>query len=232
MTDKLKVDALEFYVLPGKCAPKAYQDKYNSTYACWKKLWDATFQKEFQLDEELYSNDFSRQDEVLALFYENQCVGLCCLRIVDFREEATLADNYFRKWPEISRARLRSYGDRTVICSNLTLSYEFRKGYLGVSWKDLLSTFAVQRFLQLDCDSMAAAVRRRRGMDKATYQVGFRPIFQDLPYLGEESVDLVVCFKDTVETSCFGDLVNEIYARAIILTTNHEHVAKEVKHAA
>lgn len=225
------IDNLKLLILPGKGASAAQLDQYNKVYDCWRQLWSTAFKQEIlQVDSDLYSNDFTRQDEVLALFYQGECVGLSCLRSVDFNEEATKDDAYFSRWNEFTLRKLNSYGKRVLICSQLTVSPKFRRSYLGISWKDLLVALSARRLLDTECEVMIGAVRRVRGMEKASYRSGFIPLMVDVPYIGKESADFVAYLKEKAvssEVKSISNIVDYLFPRSDV-TTQH----KEVKYAA
>jgi hypothetical protein len=227
--EELNRDELQLVFLPGKGPSITDLAIYNKVYACWKGLWKVT-KIEHQDDSQLFSNDFTRQDEVLALIYKGECAGLCCLKAIDFSEGPSSDDSYFAKWPEFTIRKLQTYGSKILICSQLTVSPAFRKNFLGVSWKDLLVALSARRLQDTSCEVMVGAVRRRRGMEKASYRNGFFPLMIDLPYIGEESVDLVAFIKKKSVPSrvqIISQLVETLYPHAIVLTQH-----KEVKYAA
>lgn len=226
-----KFEDLELVILPGKGPSAAQLELYNKVYECWRELWSSALKNEIlQVDTDLYSNDFTKQDEVLALFYQGEFAGLSCLRSVDFNEDATKHDSYFSKWPEFTVRKLNSYGKRVLICSQLTVSPNFRRSYLGISWKDLLVALSARRLLDTDCDVMIGAVRRIRGMEKATYRSGFIPLMIDVPYIGKESADFVAYLKSEAissEVKSISNIVDSLFPLSVVNTQ-----FKGVKHAA
>ena len=228
---EFKLEDLQLVILPGKGPSVTQLEQYNKVYACWRELWSTALKNEIlQVETDLFSNDFTRQDEVLALFYQGECAGLCCLRSVDFDEEATKDDAYFSKWPEITVRKLNSYGKRVLVCSQLTVSPNFRRNYLGISWKDLLVALAARRLLDTRCEVMVGAVRRVRGMEKATYRSGFIPLMIDIPFIGKESADLVAYLKEKAlpsEVKSIANIVDSLFPHSVD-TTQH----KGVKYAA
>lgn len=234
MSEEFKLDMLQLHFLPAKGPGPTCLARYNEVYGHWRDLWSKTFEQEFNDGNFLYSNEFTRQDEVVALYYDGELAGLCCLRAVDFNEISTEHDSYFKKWPEITLHKLLKHGKRILICSQLTVTPAFRKNRLGISWKDLLVAVSARRLLETGCDAMVGAVRRMRGMEKATYRSGFIPLAQDLPYLGQESVDLVAYLRKKASPSAvslIAHTVETIFPLAIHYgQTPYEE--KEVKHAA
>src|SRR5438067_2503694 len=128
----------ELILLPGKKCPAAYLSYYEKAYHCWKETWETAFKHEMNHEQKLFSDPFTRQDEILAVFYKGICMGVTFFRWVDFSIESTLHDSYFEHWPSAALDALRRDGDRIVIISQFTLNLKTPKSLEGISARDLL----------------------------------------------------------------------------------------------
>jgi hypothetical protein len=162
-------------------------------YACWREVW---FEALVELDgiKRLYSDDFTRQDEISALFYDDICVGLTGCRFVDISSEAARDDSYFKAWPEAALDALAADGTRLCIGNNMTVRREWRGRIDGLSIKRLLMILSIQRFLASDAHALAGTMRISRAMDRVVYDLGFQPIVRGVVHHGVE-VDLVGYFR-------------------------------------
>ncbi len=231
------IKELQLILLPGKRPPRAYTDQYLKAYNCWREVWEATYQKEMNIDVMLTSDEFTRQDEVLALFYKGECTATCFFKWVNADEVPTVHDSYFGPWPHLAFHKLRSRGPSILVCSQFSVHPKFRKNNKDLSWKDLVAALGIERFRYSDADAMTGTMRLKKNMGEVCYQSGGTPLMRGLPYgKGDEMIDLVGFFHDEVFDSPVPgvqDLVNAIYANVIALV--NPIVAKrtkEVKRAA
>jgi hypothetical protein len=117
----IDVSELQLILLPGKCPPKQFQDHYLKAYYCWREVWEATLP--------LTTDEFTRQDEVLALFHKGECSALACF-----------------KWVEASEYPLKNNGNRLLVFSQLTILPKYGHNSNDIPWKELLMGLVVERF--------------------------------------------------------------------------------------
>jgi hypothetical protein len=158
-------------------------------YEHWHDVWSRTF---FELDgaECTYSDDFTRQDEVGALFQDDEFVGLTAHRWVDLRVRADREDSYFRAWPAEAVDAAARLGPLLCIGSHLTVAPAFRHA-TPFSVKHLLLALAIERFLSSGAQAMVGTLRVDRGVHTAGADLGFRPIASRVVLHGVD-VELVV----------------------------------------
>jgi hypothetical protein len=162
-------------------------------YQCWRTTW-APVLRDLDVVNHLFSDEFTRQDEIGALTYRSRCIGLSAFRFVDLSLSTSLDDSYFRAWPREAIAALTAHGSKVCIGSNLAILEPWRSAARGFSVKQLLMGLAVQRFLASSADSMAGMVRNDRGMDRLVYGMGAAPLAHNVVIHGIES-DLVGFFR-------------------------------------
>jgi hypothetical protein len=164
--------------------------RLTEAYRCWKTVWSDTL-RELDNATRVFSDDFTRQEELGALFFHERCVGLTGFRWVDLSLEHHRNDSYFKAWPEYALGALSAAGSRICVGSNLTVLPEWRGPSRGFSVKAVLMGLAVKRFLASSADSMAGTMRNDRGMNGLVYHLGATPLAKDVIHHGVK-VDLVV----------------------------------------
>lgn len=216
------MNRLQLYLLPGKGASKEFKDVYNKTYKLWHDVWHTTMKEEWQDHTKiLHSDDFTRQDEVLALFDGSDCVGCVFFKEVDFSEVSHAEDSYFKVWNEMALKKLRSKGEKILVCSNFTVAKKYRQNFNDISWKGLLMSLLVLRFEHSFFHAMTGTMRRSKGMHTVTYDYGAVPIAKNLDYYIcgiNEPVDLVGFFQEEVAQVQHPELANEIWGNVMALS--------------
>jgi hypothetical protein len=188
----LRRDALSFHLLRPAGSVGADRELLYEAYRAWSDVWKQTF---YELDhkKDLPSDDFTRQDEIGALFQDGECIGLSCLRWMDLSNPIYQDDSYFAVWPQVARDAASVHGSKICVGSNFTITPPWRRA-AGCSLKDVIMALVVERFLLSDADTFVGTVRNNRGMNTVTYRNGFVPIEQNIIHHGVE-VDLVAFYR-------------------------------------
>lgn len=204
---KVNINQLSAYVIKGK---KEHNDRelyniYDLSFHAWHETWEKTYQQDFHSDKKLASDEFTRQDDILCLFYAGECFALSFFSHVNMIDEQAYLDSYFECWPKSAIESLCAQGSNIIICSQFTVCENFRgvgPTLLGKTpWKMLLAGMVVKYFLNSGKDAMTGTMRVNKGMEKVSYKIGAVPIIEKLEYdTGSEItlVDLVVFFQDNV----------------------------------
>jgi hypothetical protein len=204
----------------------------TEAYRCWHRVWSDTL-RELDNASRVFSDDFTRQDELGTLFYEERCVGLTCFRWVDISLDHDRNDSYFKPWPENALQALATDGPRICIGSNLTVLPGWRGVSSGFSVKEVLMTLAVKRFVASGADSMAGTMRNDRGMNGLVYQLGAVPLVKDVDHHGVK-VDLVRFSRCSLlegsEPAEIDSFTQEIWDRACALPTKPSKAYGGSKH--
>jgi hypothetical protein len=207
---------LTYVLLPGKLPPPHLVAHYEAAYKCWKDVWSETF-LELDGNSKLASNDFTRQDEVSALFHGDKCLGVTFFNWIDFASQVAKEDSYFEVWSPKAISELTKFDSRVLVCSNFTLHPDGRRNALGVSMKDVLMGLLVKRFLDSGANSMTGTVRNNRGVNVCTYRHGAVALERDFKLHGVE-VDLVAFYRDTAKLSddpMISNLVDALWERRV-----------------
>ncbi len=197
------------YALLNPNAPGAQAPLLAAAFRCWKQVWAETL-KELDGIAYLPSDDFTRQDEVGALFSGDRCVGLSCYRWVDLSLPFAREDSYFTAWPSDALDALVAHGPRVCIGSQISVPREFRGRFDGTAVKDLLLAFAVKRFLASDADVMTGTMRNNRNMNTLGYRLGGQPLVEDAELHGVK-VDLLAFYRSTL-TPTWTDVETSVWA--------------------
>lgn len=170
---------LRFVALPGINPPPNMKSYYEATYAHWELVWGQTF-KELEGKDKIFSDNFTRQDEVFALFEGELCVAMVCHRYVDLSTVPGRKDSYFEAWPELAMKGLTAHGPRIFLANQISVHPEKRGRSHGVSLKDLLSSFTVWHMRQLDVDAMTGTMRADKNMQNVLYDCGAIPLMKNV----------------------------------------------------
>ena len=165
----------------------------GSAYQCWSEVWKQTF-TELEGRSELHSDDFTRQDEVSALFHGYECIALFFSRQVDLSSPLARDDSYFSVWPQAARDAACAQGSRVWVSSNITIHPNRRKP-ANVQLSRLICALIIERFLISDADVLVGTMRNDRNMNAITYALGAKPIACGLTHHGVP-VDLVAFFRN------------------------------------
>lgn len=182
--------AFQLVVLPGENPSESIRPYYERAYAHWEKIWSATF-KELDGKGILFSDNFTRQDEVICVFDGLLCVAMVCHRYVDLSLTSAVKDSYFEKWPEEALSGLTAHGHRILIGNQISVDPE-RRGRTAddISLKDLVSALSMWRLSQLDVDALPGTMRADRNMQNFLINGGATPLLRNVLF-HNVPVDLV-----------------------------------------
>jgi hypothetical protein len=192
----IRPEALSFHRLQPRAAGIADLPLLGEAYRCWSDVWKTTLRELDNLPD-VPSDEFTRQDEIGALFQDYECIGLTCFRWVDTSQAMFLDDSYFKVWPKAASDAARELGPNVCILSNLTVSPAWRRAR-GLSVMEVLGCLSVDRFLHSDGDALVGTPRTDRGVNKLCYRLGFRSLARDVVHHGVK-IDLVGFYRRVSE---------------------------------
>jgi hypothetical protein len=190
----IRPDLLSYHLLRPRDVGVADVPLVGEAYRCWSEVWKEAFQ-ELENRSDLPSDDFTRQDEVGAIFHGYECVALSFFRWVDLGSPMVQDDSYFSVWPQRARDAACAEGSNVCISSNFTLAAGWRRAS-GCSLKDVLAALVVERFLVSDASALVGTMRNDRRMNDLAGSVGLRAVLQGVIHHGVE-VDLMVYHRAT-----------------------------------
>jgi hypothetical protein len=167
---RIDLDQLTYHLLRPREIGLADVPLIGEAYRVWSDVWFETFRNQIGLTN-LLSDQFTRQDEVGAVFHGYECVGLSCFRFVDLSLPMSFRDSYFEHWPESARDAALRGGTRVCIGNQITIAKEWR-GAQGGSLAAVVTAMCIERFLRSDYDAILGTMRDDRGMDTLTKALG------------------------------------------------------------
>jgi hypothetical protein len=189
----VQAEALSYHLIRPREAGPMDVPLLGAAFDVWTDVWNEHLRERDNVDH-VYSDDFTRQDEIGALFHGWECVGMTGYRWVDLANPMSRDDSYFRVWPDEAIASACAKGTRVCVGSMLTVPRAWRRA-TGHSIKELLLALAIERFRRSDAETLVGTMRNDRSMDKLGYRLGFKPVARGLPFHGG-TVDLVVFHRE------------------------------------
>ncbi|MBC7540861.1 MAG: hypothetical protein H7281_18715 [Bacteriovorax sp.] len=205
---------------------------YDLSFKAWHETWQKTYQMDFNSPKSLNSDTFTRQDDVLSLFYKGECFAVCIFTHLNMTDEYAHHDSYFNCWPEDAIKALCARGPNIITCTQYTVCENFRgegPTSLGKNpWRTLITAMIGKYFLKSGKDAMSAITRVNKGIDKVSYKNGGIQLVEGLEFeAGSDKtlVDLVVFFPDEVleiyDTNPYSEYFEELWenrnGRALII---------------
>lgn len=163
--------SLRIVSLPGRNPSESTMKDYLAAYAMWRTVWAETF-RELDGTPKIYSDEFTRQDEVLCIFRGDVCLASGVLRWVNLGLVSDREDSYFAIWPESAIHTLWSRGPNVIVMSNVSVHPLVRRGRLGISLKDVMIALLVERMVEAKADAMTGTPRTDRNMHTTLYRSG------------------------------------------------------------
>lgn len=179
------------FLKPGDIATIEQANALKGAYHTWSRVWKDTI-SELGVKQDLFSDAFTRQDEILSLFHGSNCLGMLLLRWIDFSSFDYGTDSYFKSWDKQALARLIAHGSRIMVSSYLTVHPAYRSRETGLHFRDIILDLMVRRFIDSEADTIAGITRREKKVHTTCYSLGAEMIREDIPYFSEnDRVDLL-----------------------------------------
>lgn len=194
-------------LLPGRRPPESLVEYYDKAYAMWHATWLATL-NELDKVETLNSDDFTRQQEHLVLFFGDKAVGSASFGVLDIRKPYGYRDSVLKVWPIENLRQIGEDNKTILVCTYMTIDPEFRGIDFIAKLKVILGGVAICLFRESGFKVMLATMRNNRGMNTLAYQLGAQCVVRDAIAHGV-AVDLVKFVSD--ETVLHKDKAVENY---------------------
>lgn len=201
----LNIKDVSTYLLKGKKKdnPPQLYHIYDLAFKAWHHAWEKTYQEDFHSAKRLNSDTFTRQDDVLALFYRGHCFAVCIFSQLNMKDEQAYLDSYFNCWPASAIENLCSKGTNIVTCTQYTVCEEFRvdrESPLGQNrWRIIVNGMIARYFISSGMDAMAATTRVAKGMHRLSYKSTGVELASGILYeagANHALVDLVAFYKN------------------------------------
>jgi hypothetical protein len=148
-------------------------DSYNSAYQLWHKVWSETL-NELDGVNKLFSNEFTRNDFVMAILSNKKAISLACYTAVDLKLDTRKNDSWFECWPKElldDPARRPGLG---VFASWFTVASEFRKrqSHSEINIAQIMVEGFGKIVLEDGYNVGFGTSRNNRGVNKMLYNIG------------------------------------------------------------
>jgi hypothetical protein len=203
-------ERLSYHLLRPQQSGPADLPLLGLAYRCWSEIWTQTL-AELDGITRLPSDDFTRQDEIGALFHGWDCIGMTFFRWIDLANPIFKDDSYFTPWSPEALAKATSQGTRICISSHFTVHSQWRNAK-GCSIKDVLGALIVERFLRSDCHALVGTMRNDHGMNRFTYRFGAKPVERNAVHHGVP-VDLIAFYRGLCVRPRLADDVESVVER-------------------
>lgn len=203
--------SIQLHLMPARDCGGEFGELYTSAFSCWMGVWLETF-RELTSRDRFFSDDFTRHDEIVALFRGAKCLGLVLLRTEKFSNPAIWEDSYFSSWPRFLVNRLSKFGDKFSIVSYLTGSQDERgKPVIGnLKMQEVLVACASLRFLEHGTNIMVGTPRIEVGSGKSCAMAGGTRIFMGQKMHGVD-IECVQFTRDSVAGTEFSPLITSLW---------------------
>lgn len=189
---------LQLIIMPGQRPPSWQRSMYESAFETWRTVWEEAALEIENFPKKVYSNDFTRQDEILAVFHNNECTSLGFWTELDMTLNTSQADQYFQSWDQESLGQLTKYGSQIGKYSYFTVAKPYRtwSRQMGISLTDLQVALFGYRLLESQCSAMTGTTRNNRKINLVCERGGAQVIRRDVMQYGSE-VDLMAWYRHT-----------------------------------
>lgn len=154
-------DEIDVYLLNGikRNNPKELHTIYQKTFQCW-----------FASKQEKNSDEFTRQDDILAIFYKGECLATTFFREVNWGDETTAFDSYFNSFNEDMIQELISKGNSILISSHALIEKNYKDIKGDITWESILSGFTMKRFLESEVHAISGEITSFQNEIKVAYR--------------------------------------------------------------
>jgi hypothetical protein len=173
-------------------------DAYNDAFELWYRVWLETRK---EVDDKLAtpSDSFSRQSEILVLYFGNRPIATCCHRYIDLRHRCSILDSYFSPsiWPDSVKAIVPSLGQTCLLGSHIFIDPDFRKGKSGLPIKNIVCSLSLAHVNGTKPDVFLGMTRIDRGISKVFHDSGAVSLHENVNWY-QIPVDLIAFFPKAV----------------------------------
>lgn len=216
----MKSEELQLKIIPTRNPKPDFYEDYTQVFSCWFGVWTETY-RELSGSDHLSSDDFTRQDEALALFSKGKCLGMVFMRNENLDSPAVIHDSYFGSWPAFLVNRLARHGSSMTIVSYLTGSQTARGNPIDGKFKmqEVLMALSALRFLDLKTDVMVATPRVAVGSGNSCKLAGSEVSFMGKQMHGVD-IECVEFLPNRVKKMKFSDVVYKLWNERVTYGSN------------
>jgi hypothetical protein len=156
----------EYLIMDSRHPNQKLTGEHLKAYQCWKKTWEK-FYRDLGVSSSLHSDGFLLCDEIGAIFYKNECVGLTGFTYGSLLNDMIHDHSWFSEWSPESYAKLKAISEKNSISSQFTISPDFAGKNQIVRWKEILAICTQLRFIYSDAEVLAGHINLTKGMQNA-----------------------------------------------------------------
>ena len=215
LTSSVSHHEIQLVLICGHQPEKKYLNYYDRAYEHWHDIWETHF-KERDGITRLHGDDFTRQDEIMTLFWKDTCLAAVCNRAIDLDRKAFRNDSYFGVWDEDSLNTLGKFGNQVVICSQFSVIPKCPKLNGDLKIRDALVYLVISHLKRCGFGAVTGTARKDKGMQESFAKYGAETIKEDL-VMHNGYVDLMAFFRDgqSRHEPALKNVCDEIWARRI-----------------
>lgn len=182
----MKQNQYRLVVINGHEVEPSLLPDYQRVYDHWNSVWSATFQ-EVESQKKFFADNFTRQDEIVALFDGDICIAAMCHRLMDIRMQPFQKDSYFEPWPAADYAELGAYGDKVVIANQFSVDPNYRRTTSNdMRTSELIAYLSFSHLARLPVSGITGTTRNARSAN-AVFEKYPHTKLADVVYHGEET---------------------------------------------
>lgn len=184
-------------------------------YGVWRDGWAATF-KELHGAADLYSDDFTRLDQIGVLMYEGRCASVTGIRWLDLSLPWSVHDSYFRAWP---RHVLEALGTGLLCIScNTIVAPEWRGGLVHdgqqgqtepLALKDITIRMSLRRFVESTARVFVGVARNDKNMHRVAGDLGSRRMAR----IQMHGIESDICGWTRSDVADLGKSIEDLWTR-------------------
>ncbi|AGH96006.1 hypothetical protein [Pseudobdellovibrio exovorus] len=221
MSDTLSL--FQLYILP--CSPfeQASTALYNSAYQLWHSVWSKTLTDLDGLTH-LYSDQFTRNDFMVAIAHNQEVIALCCFKKMDLQLNASLNDSWFKPWPPSFLQQLSVSFKKALVPSWLSIHPKCRRstGFTTLNFGLILSELIAIMTLHTQSELAFGTPRKDRSVHLLIQKAGGTTVFEDVLHHGV-LIDLVCFFSSNLQNHYFSDETQKLWMQRLSLITNNNN---------
>ncbi len=188
----MKWEEFQLVTLTGRMQNVELRNLATEAYLHWYNSWNQFFSLANK-SHLLASDNFTRQDDIFAIFHNEKCVAMICSRFCDLSYPNIKADSYFLPWPEVAYQNLRKDGDFAAIGSQISVDQNYRGMIEGFSLKNIITILSMSYLFKSGVNVVAGSMRADRNMHSMCYKLGAKKLAENI-VLHECPVELIGFF--------------------------------------
>lgn len=191
---------LRYYVVPLDIHAPDGESVVQSVYDSWYQVWKAVFSADNR-DFEPDTDDFLRQNTVVAIFYENrepELVGFHLYSFFDLRQKLRGKHSYFQG---VTADSFQSLKNRDLNCvmsmEYLTVMPKFRKQVSQIPWGEVIIALGLKYMQTTSGDTAFGTARRDVKVDNMASKLGFENL-QESIFKYDYECAVITCPKSRI----------------------------------